>query len=185
MYSPTYSSPPNNTFPLPLLDSRAPNSPYKGPQTGLGGVPREYTRYAQQRPKMAEPGPNGGRPMATPTHPAAQPVPLTAKRQVQQVQQVPSRGPTWVEKGGPQKGGNQQYRQKPGNQTRPGTGIPEVSTPHRQEAGPHSRRQLGQHMISSAYPQDCNARRGNQAYTRLRPSGGNEAEVRTGRDQLP
>ena len=97
---------------------------------------------------------------------------------------MPSRGPTWVEKGGPQKGGNQQYRQKPGNQTRPGTGIPEVSTPHRQETGPHSRRQLG-HMISSAYPQDSNVRRGNQAYTRLRPSRGNEAEVRTGRDQLP
>ena len=44
MYSPTYASPPNNTFPLPLLDSRAPNPPYTGPQTGLGGVPRVYTR---------------------------------------------------------------------------------------------------------------------------------------------
>jgi hypothetical protein len=160
------------------------NPPYTGPQTGLGGAPREYTRYAQQRPKMAEPGPNCGRPMATLTHPAAQPVPLTARRQVQQVQQVPSRGPTWVEKGGPQKGGNSTYRKKTGNQAHRETGGPEVSTPHRQEAGPHSRRQLG-HMISSAYPQDSNVRRGNQAYTRLRPSRGNEAEVRTGRDQLP
>ena len=43
-YSPVYSSPPNNPFPLPLLDSRAPNPPYTGPQTGLGGVPRVYTR---------------------------------------------------------------------------------------------------------------------------------------------
>ena len=89
-----------------------------------------------------------------------------------------------MEKGGPQKGGNYSYRKKTGNQTQPETGRTEVSTPHRQETGPHSRRQLG-HMISSAYPQDSNARRGNQAYTRLRPSRGNEAEVRTGRDQLP
>ena len=65
-----------------LLGIYPSNPPYTGPQTGLGGVPREYTRYAQQRPKMAEPGPNGGRPMATLTHPAAQPVPLTARRQV-------------------------------------------------------------------------------------------------------
>ena len=183
-YSPVYSSPPNNTFPLPLLDSRAPNPPYTGPQTGLGGVPREYTRYAQQRPKMAEPGPNGGRPMATHTHPAAQPVPLTARRQVQQVQQVPSRGPTWVDKGGPQKGGNYSYRKKTGNQAHRETGGPEVSTPQWQETGPQMRRQLGP-MITPNHPKDSNVRRGNLTQPGMRPSCNREVEVGAGRAQLP
>ena len=44
----------------------------------------------------------GGKPKATLTHPQSQPVPLIARKQVQQ---VPPVGPTWVEKGGPQKGG--------------------------------------------------------------------------------
>ena len=78
----------------------------------------------------------GGKPKATLTHPQAQPVPVTARRQVQQVQQVPPGAPTWVEKGGPQKGGNLTYRKKTGNQTQPGTGRTEVSTPLRQETGP-------------------------------------------------
>ena len=109
---------------------------------------------------MAKPGPMGGKPKATPTHPQAQPVPLTASRQAQQVHQVPPGAPTWVEKGGPQKGGNSTYRKKTGNQTQAGTGRTEVSTPLRKETGPHPRRQLGQ-MITPNRPKDSNVRRGN------------------------
>ena len=69
----------------------------------------------------------GGKPKATLTHPQAQPVPVTARRQVQQ---VPPGGPTWVEKGGPQKGGNSTYRKKTGNQTQTGTGRTELSRRH-------------------------------------------------------
>ena len=90
-----------------------------------------------------------------------------------------------VEKGGPQKGGNYSYRQKTGNKTQPETGRTEVSTPHRQEAGPHSRRHLGQHMISPAYPQDSNVRRGNLNQPGMRPSCHREAEVGVGKAQLP
>ena len=87
----------------------------------------------------------GGKPKATLTHPPSalqqkQPVPPTAQRQGRQVQQASPGGPTWVEKGGPQKGGNYSYRKKTDNQTRPEADRPEVSTPHRQETGPHSRR---------------------------------------------
>ena len=62
---------------------------------------------------MAEPGPMGGKPKATLTHPLSalqqrQPVPPATQRQGRQgrqVQQASPGGPTWVEKGGPQKGG--------------------------------------------------------------------------------
>ena len=131
---------------------------------------------------MAEPGPNDGRPTETLTHPAAQPVPLTARRQVQQVQQVPSRGPTWVEKGGPQKGGNYSYRKKTGNQGHQETGGPEISTPQWQETGPQPRRQLGP-MITLNHPKDSNVRRGNLTQPGMRPSCGRDAELRTGRNQ--
>ena len=80
------------------------------------------------------------------------------------------------EKGGPLKGLNPVYRVK-----RAGG---EVSTTTRHEAGPPSLRPPG-HMISTGHPQDSNVRRGNQANTRLRPKAQAEAEVRTGRDQLP
>ena len=87
---------------------------------------------------MAEPGPMGGKPKATLTRPLnaqqRQPVPPTTQRQGRQVQQASPGGPTWVEKGGSQKGGNYTYRQKTGNQTQ--TGRTEVSTPQRQETGP-------------------------------------------------
>ena len=80
------------------------------------------------------------------------------------------------EKGGPLTGLNPTYRVKKAGG--------EVSRPTRHEPGPPSLRPLG-HMISSGHPQGSNARRGNQANTRLRPRGQAEAEVRTGRDQLP
>jgi hypothetical protein len=97
---------------------------------------------------------------------------------------VPSRGPTWVEKGGPQKGGNYSYRKKTGNQTQPETGRTEVSTLHRQETGPHQRRQLGQ-MITPKHPKDSNVRRGNLTQPGMRPSCNREVEVGAGRAQLP
>ena len=136
---------------------------------------------------MAEPGPTAGKPKATLTHPASaqqqrQPVPPTTQRQGRQVQQASPGGPTWVEKGGPQKGGNYSYRQKTGNQTQ--TGRTEVSTPQRQETGPYQRRQLGQ-MITPNYPKDSNVRRGNLTQPGMRPSRGREVEVGAGRAQPP
>ena len=126
-----------------LLDN-APNQAHPGqPKAGVGRSiwdSEESKNIYQQQSKMAKPGPMGGKPKATLTHSQAQPVPVTARRQVQQVQQVPPGAPTWVEKGGPQKGGNYSYRKKADNQTRPEAGRPEVSTPHRQDTGPHSRR---------------------------------------------
>ena len=122
-----------------LLDS-APNLAHPGqPKAGVGRSiwdSEESKNKNQQQSKMAKPGPMGGKPKATLTHPQAQPVPVTARRQVQQVQQVPQGAPTWVEKGGPQKGGNLTYRKKTDTQTQPGTGRTEVSTPQRQETGP-------------------------------------------------
>ena len=82
----------------------------------------------------------------------------------------------WSEKGGPLKGLNLAYRAKKAGG--------EVSSATRHEPGPPSLRPLG-HMISSGHPQDSNARRGNQANTRLRPRAQAQAEVRTGREQLP
>ena len=143
----------------------------------------ESKNIIQQQSKMAKPGLMGGIPKATLTHPQAQPVPVTARRQVQQVQQVPQGPPTGVEKGGPQKGGNSTYRKKTGNQTQPGTGRTEVSTPLRQETGPQSRRQLGP-MITPNYPKDSNVRRGNLTQPGMRPSRGREVEVGAGRAQL-
>ena len=80
------------------------------------------------------------------------------------------------EKGGPLKGLNYTYRVK-----RAGG---EVITTTRHEPGPPSLRPLG-HVISTGHPQDSNVRRGNQANTRLMPRAQAEAEIRTGREQLP
>ena len=169
------------------MDS-APNLAHPGqPKAGVGRSiwdSEESKSIIQQQSKMAKPGPMGGKPKATLTHPQAQPVPVTARRQVQQVQQVPQGAPTWVEKGGPQKGGNLTYRKKTDTQTQPGTGRTEVSTPQRQETGPQSRRQLGP-MITPNHPKDSNVRRGNLTQPGMRPSCNREAEVGVGKAQLP
>ena len=119
----------------------------------------------------------GGKPKATLTHPPAQPVPLTTRRQLQAGFLG---GPTLVEKGGPQKGGNSTYRKKTGNQTQAGTGRTEVSTPLRKETGPQPRRQLGQ-MITPKHPKDSYVRRVNLTQPGMRPSCGREVGVVTGR----
>ena len=80
------------------------------------------------------------------------------------------------EKGGPLKGLNPVYRVKKAGG--------EVSNTARHEPGPPSLRPLG-HMIRSGHPKDFNVQRGNLASTRLRPRAQAEAEVRTGREQLP
>ena len=103
---------------------------------------------------------------------------------MQQVQQVPPGGPTWVEKGGPQKGGNFTYRKKTDSQTQPGTGRTEVSTPLRKETGPQPSRQLGP-MITPNHPKDFNVRRGNLTHPGMRPSCNREVEVGVCRAKLP
>ena len=80
------------------------------------------------------------------------------------------------EKGGPLKGLDPTYRVKKAGG--------EVSTTARHEPGPPSLRPLG-HMISSGHPQGSNARRGNQANTRLRPRAQAEAEVGLGPPKSP
>ena len=92
----------------------------------------------------------GGKPKATLTHPPSalqkrQPVPPTTQRQGRQVQQVSPGGPTWVEKGGPQKGGNLTYRKKTDKRTQPETGRTEVSTQQRQETAPPLTPAAGSH----------------------------------------
>ena len=74
---------------------------------------------------MGKPGHMGGKPKETLNHPPAQPVPPTTRRQVQQVHPG---GPTWVEKGGTQKGSNNQYKKKSGNLTQPEAGATKIRT---------------------------------------------------------
>ena len=94
--------------------------------------------------------------------------------------------PARVEDGGPTRGLNQKYRQKD-HQSKPEASQREgeVSTTHRHEPGPPSRRQLG-NMIIPSNPQVYNVTGGDlPTQLGMRPSRGTEAEVRTGRVQLP
>ena len=90
-----------------------------------------------------------------------------------------------MEEGGPTRGLNQIYRQKTDkNKPEAGHREGEVSTTYRHEPGPPSRRQLGT-MIMPNRPKDFYVPRGNLTQPDMRPSRGNEVEVRTGRIQLP
>ena len=82
----------------------------------------------------------------------------------------------WSEVGGPPKGMKYVKKAKAGE---------EVSNITRHEPGPPSYRPMGQNMIIPNHPQVSNVHRGKTSQTGMRPRVVYEAEVGTGREQLP